>query len=65
MVGKMDGTILPATQGITFIRRRRSWKRGPDVGFQCPWATNHCVLIFIRSPKNVKIAFRNRLFLAN
>jgi len=24
----MDETILPATQGIEFIRRRGSWKRG-------------------------------------
>jgi len=24
----MDETILPATQGIEFIRRSRSWKRG-------------------------------------
>ena len=27
MVGRMDGTILPTTQGIKFIRRIRFWKR--------------------------------------
>ncbi len=28
MVGRMDGTILPTTQGIKFIRRSRFWKLG-------------------------------------
>ncbi len=28
MVGRMDGLFLPTTQGIKFIRRSRSWKRG-------------------------------------
>ena len=30
MAGRMDETILPITQGIKFIRRRRSWKRGAE-----------------------------------